>query len=600
MDVTKNNFKEAYCMLEKSLPNADFVSIDAEFSGLSTIKGPRYSYNTLEENYLKTKKGSEHFLILQYGICLFTWNEENNRYTAFPFTFNVYPRPYKRYFNDVMFMVQSSCLDFLSQNNFDFNKLFYESISFVHPSTEKKVKDKYDNATKIINKKDSRASANEEKPAIQAVPKEESKVFIPKDKREFMGKIITMVEEFVVDCAKSSLDLPTCNPFERKLIYEILEERYPMGLYLQSEMNEKKEKYVRVVKITEKGKSMKFQEGLLQDSEFYNQTNAFNLVMKLLVQAQKPIIGHNMYLDMFYTCANFLASPPDCLSEYKLLLNGLFPVIYDTKVISSTNPLSGMLTKGTGLKNLTESIGVDLVPCELDFDEYVGDKINTEASYHDAGFDALSTGKCFISLIKSLMLHFDKGDGRIQMDGNLLKPFQNRIFVMGINDINYVTVHKEDQMPSRRGIYLVTFPPEWKETDLHNLFSPICKIFANIVWVNDTSAYVSLQDKTKHEQVIEQYVKNKKHSNIFQIIPFPEQNNGTEDDTNETAAPETSSTKRKLISYQESDPEDGEISSDEEEDSKSPKNSNLTKKSEQDVKEPKAKKQAMFNVSEDW
>lgn len=582
MDVTKENFKEAYCLLEKHLPKTDFVAIDAEFSGLSTKKGPRNSFNTLEENYLKSKDCSDRFLILQYGICLFTWNEEANRYTALPFTFNIYPRPYKRFFNDVMFMVQSSCLDFLASNNFDFNKLFYGGISFVHPSTENKVTEKYEAATKFITNKEKKISGNVKTPTPTATPKEDSKVFVPKDKREFMGKINALVEEFVVSCEKSTLDLPPCNPFERKLIYEVLEERYPMGLYLKSEVNEKKEKFVKVVKITDKGKSMKFQEDLLEENEFYNQISAFNLIMKLLANAEKPIIGHNMYLDLFYTVSNFFATPPDCLKEYKCLLNGLFPAIFDTKVISSTKPLSGMLSRGTGLKNLTESIGVDLIPVEIDFDKSVSDKINTEASYHDAGYDALSTGKCFIGLMKSLMMHFDKGDGPIEMTGNLLKPFKNRVFIMGINDINYMTIHKEDSVPSRQGVYEVTFPPEWKESDLHNLFSPISKLLHPIVWLSNSSAHVSLQDKSKHSLVVEQFVLGRKHSHVFQIKPFPEPKDlaeEVEEEKSDSTNSEKKSNKRKLVSYQ-SDPEDGEISSD-------------------DTDKPPVKK-ALFEVSDSW
>ena len=595
MDVTKENFKKAYCLLEKHLSNADFVAIDAEFSGLSTKKGSRHSFQTLEENYLKTKGGSDQFLILQYGICLFTWNDEVNRYTVLPFTFNIYPRPYKRFFNDVMFMVQSSCLDFLSQNNFDFNKLFYDGISFVHPSTQNKVKEKYEGATEMITKKEKKFSENAQnatpKATPKAIPKEDSKVFVPKDKRDFMVQITSSVEEFIIDSEKSSLNLPPCNPFERKLIYEVLEERYPMGLYLQSEVNENKEKFVKVVKITEKGKSMKLQEDLLEENEFYNQISAFNLIMKLLVHAQKPIIGHNMNLDLFYTVSNFFATPPDSLDEYKSLLNGLFPTIFDTKVISSTKPLSGMLTTGTGLKSLTESIGVDLVHVEIDFDESVKEKANNQTSYHDAGFDALSTGKCFISLIKSLMMHFDKGDGRIEMTGNLLKPFQNRIFIMGINDINYMTVHKKDELPSRRGVYQVTFPSEWRESDLHNLFSPISKLLYPITWINGTSAYVSIQDKSKHDIVMEQFVLDNKHSNVFQIKPFPESK--PEEGEKVKQPNENQSLKRKLISYEsESDPEDGEISSDE--------NANDSGEEKKKVKEPESKKQAMFDISEDW
>jgi len=605
MDVTKENFKEAFKLLEEKISTADFISIDAEFSGLSTIKGQRASYNTLKEDYIRMKTGSDQFLILQYGICLFTWDSNEKKYSVLPFAFNIYPRPYKRFFNDVIFQVQSSCLDFLAQNNFDFNKLFYGGISFIHPTTEKKVNDKFTDASNFITKKENRLSNNssELKPVTKSIPKEESKVFIPKDKRDFMENINNSVEKFIVDAEQDSLDLPPCTPFERKLIYEVLEEKYPMGLYLKSEINEKKQKFIQVVKVTEKGRSVKFQEEMEKESELFDEAGAFNRVMKLLEKSKKPIIGHNMSLDLFYTVTNFFALAPDSLLEYKALLTGLFPLIFDTKVISNTRPLSSMCTRGTGLKNLTETIGNDLAPADVIFDTSL-EGCEEMASYHDAGYDALCTGKCFISLTRSLMMHFDKGDGPIDMAGNLIKPFQNRIFIMGIQDINYMSVNKDDEIPSRKGVYLIKFPPEWKETNLHNLFSPISKLFHPIIWLSDTSAHVSIQDKMKHDEVINKFVRNQKHSDIFQVIPFPEK-----------SQPAVVQSKK-----DNSDPEEGEISSDEgdiaddeiADDEKEKVNENLksTHKRKQEFQdadvneakedEPASKKPVLFKVSQDW
>ena len=602
MDVTKNNFKEAFELLSEKISAADFISIDAEFSGLSTIKGPRFSYNTLTEEYARMKTGSDQFLILQYGICLFTWNSNEEKYNALPFAFNIFPRPYKRFFNDVMFKVQSSCLDFLSQNDFDFNKLFYGGISFIHPTTERKVNDKFTDASNFITKKENRLSnsSSELKPITKSIPKEESKVFIPKDKREFIENVMNSVEKFVIDAEQDSIDLSPCTPFERKLIYEVLEEKYPMGLYLKSETNEKKEKFIQVVKVTGKGKSLKFQEDMKKESDLFHEVGAFNRVMKLLTESKKPIIGHNMSLDLFYTVTNFFAVAPDSLPEYKAILSGLFPLIFDTKVISNTQPLSGMCTHGTGLKNLTETIGNDLAPADIILDPSL-EGCEEMGNYHDAGYDALCTGKCFISLTRSLMMHFDKGDGPIDMTGNLIKPFQNRIFVMGIQDINYMSVHKEDEMPSRKGVYLVKFPSDWKETNLHNLFSPISKLFHPIVWLNDTSAHVSIQDKTKHNEVVNKFVNNRTHSDVFQVIPFPEKSVADSVESKQN----------------DSDPEDGEISSDDSDvaDNGAEKGdidgnlkSGLKRKQEfhhEDAKEsnnnkPASKKPALFQMSEDW
>ena len=119
MEVTKDNFSQAYGIMQTAIKEADFISIDGEFTGLSTLRGRRLTYDTLEDKFWKLKKGTSQFLLIQYGICLFKWNDDANQYEAMPFTFYIYPRPYKRMYNDVMFMCQSSSLDFLANNGFE-------------------------------------------------------------------------------------------------------------------------------------------------------------------------------------------------------------------------------------------------------------------------------------------------------------------------------------------------------------------------------------------------------------------------------------------------------------------------------------------------
>ena len=178
------------------------------------------------------------------------------------------------------------------------------------------------------------------------------------------------------------------------------------------------------------------------------EAGAFNEVMKLLVKHKKAIIGHNMFLDLFYTITNFFAMPPDTLTEYKSLVSDLFPFVFDTKVIASTQPLCSNLS-GTGLKSVTNTIGNGLAHIDIIFDESLDGMDQSLEAFHDAGYDALSTGKCFISLMKTLMLHFGKGEGPIDIKGSLINPFNNRIFIMGVQDITYMNLHKQDETPSR-------------------------------------------------------------------------------------------------------------------------------------------------------
>ena len=55
MEVTKDNFSQAYGIMQASIKEADFISIDGEFTGLSTLRGRRLTYDTLEDKFWKLK-----------------------------------------------------------------------------------------------------------------------------------------------------------------------------------------------------------------------------------------------------------------------------------------------------------------------------------------------------------------------------------------------------------------------------------------------------------------------------------------------------------------------------------------------------------------
>lgn len=108
------------------------------------------SYDTPETYYSKLKDSAREFLVVQVGLCTFrynfeekkyitssknrtsneifcySWNYVCSRYSYKAFNFYVFPRTVGRNGNDVKFLCQSSSIHFLSNNGFDFNKLFKE------------------------------------------------------------------------------------------------------------------------------------------------------------------------------------------------------------------------------------------------------------------------------------------------------------------------------------------------------------------------------------------------------------------------------------------------------------------------------------------
>ena len=75
---------------------------------------------------------------------------------------------------------------------------------------------------------------------------------------------------------------------------------------------------------------------------------------------------------------------------------------------------------------------------------------------------------------------------------SLAKPFLNKLNMMRLPDIPYMNISGEDIIPNRDHVFYINFPPEWKATDLLNLFSPSFGPI-QITWIDDISAYISLR-----------------------------------------------------------------------------------------------------------
>lgn len=106
-----------------SIESADFLAIDTEFTGL--INGPDVSiFDSPDQYYSTLLQGSTDFLLVQFGLCAFRWDEKTNQYMNESYNFYVFPRG--RPGPERIFLSQSSSLDFLASQGFDFNKLIRE------------------------------------------------------------------------------------------------------------------------------------------------------------------------------------------------------------------------------------------------------------------------------------------------------------------------------------------------------------------------------------------------------------------------------------------------------------------------------------------
>ena len=85
----------------------------------------------------------------------------------------------------------------------------------------------------------------------------------------------------------------------------------------------------------------------------------FTKIFRLLVEHKKPVVFHNGFMDIMFLYEKFNEPLPDTVGEFKTKVNELFPLIYDTKHISTeikrVNVLPFQYINKTNLKCIINS-----------------------------------------------------------------------------------------------------------------------------------------------------------------------------------------------------------------------------------------------------
>jgi len=121
MNVTRFNYNYLAPQIKAAINRADFISLDLEMTGTTldgTPTNTRFDSHSLR--YLKHYTNIKKFLPLQIGICCVNLQRKE----FLPFSFYLFP-DYKS-----NFIFDSSSLNFLTSNSYDFNKTFYDGVFF--------------------------------------------------------------------------------------------------------------------------------------------------------------------------------------------------------------------------------------------------------------------------------------------------------------------------------------------------------------------------------------------------------------------------------------------------------------------------------------
>lgn len=463
MEITKENFEQCFPDIEKKILNCDFCSIDCELSGITNFKDLN-SFDTPRSRYEKMKKNDQKYLILQFGLCVFKLKEgHTNEYEATAYNCFLFPRSQTaKYSEDVSFSALNSSIEFLSTQSFDFNKVFGHGITFMSKDHEEKVRSRLEKV--ILDRKS---------PKGLLYPSNSNN----KDVNDNINKIMTQIDEFYDNETETKMEIKFTDFLLRVFIEKNIKQKYMNKLKYEYKFLENKERLM-FLKRVDSNQEQKNELDVL-DEEI-----GFSKLIWLLSKSQKMIIGHNMLTDIMQICRQFFSSPlPEIYDDFKSMSNSLFPKILDTKYMANIAPLKELINTSVlgDMDKLLDKEPFASTSLTIDCDNY---STKTDDKLHEAGYDAYITGLCYIRMHNYLK--------KFNTSKNLLDYYLNKIFLMKSFDLTFIDLKNKQEDLKRDNVFYIEFPPYWEQQNLYDLFSPFGSIF--IAWINDTSAFVAIQN----------------------------------------------------------------------------------------------------------
>jgi hypothetical protein len=361
MNITKANISSNFDEILSSINEADVISFDTEFTGLSDGTIRIHQYESLEDRYQKIKRHIELFWVCQLGISTFKQGENQSTYTAK--TFNIYMYPKHR-----LLSLSMSSMSFLVENGFDMNLLFKEAVPCSRPESPN------------WNNRLSRLGS----------------FSLSQGNLAFLQDLEKKVLDFL-SSAERSLNVNLESEYQKKLVFG------SHGLaprFRNLEMRcEKKNPLLLLIKKVKK----KIAEYVPRKEERVEEEEGklLNVLVQAMLSRAVPLIGHYMILDVAFLFDHFIAPLPGTLEEFRVAVRDKFPPLFDTKYISKALMNDVKAIRNTGCEELYGYCKKKKeFSCLVDIKTHENYSLSAQA--HEAGFDAYMTGYVFINFARYL------------------------------------------------------------------------------------------------------------------------------------------------------------------------------------------------------
>ena len=442
MELVCSNFEKEEEHMLGLIKSSDFISFDLEMTGIENDKN-NIIIDTPENRYLKYKKTSEKYSIIQLGFTLFKQekninniNNNNNKkasqilYHCYPYNLYLFPNAndLKTLSQDNMNLEIKSML-FNRNGKIDFNKWINEGIYYLN---QKQYRELYKNITSNnINNDDFYMDTS----MLLRKPSdiELAENIINEVKENFIN-VKTNANSYIIDSMPKFLLYYIKKKLPNNLYYKENYKMFRNWCTLITRFNTKEEKdelykndVLGQLRELEHKKGVKKIIDAIFNKVWYGNQNIDEKIINdnENKKNKKILIGHNMSLDLMFIVANLGDSLPDEYLKFKKMIKNYFEYIYDTKLLFEEFKKNEIQLYNNPLIKNIKSVLDNMYPyLKSRFGDLVKTEIKTrdekfnDEQFHSAGYDSYITGLCF--------LYMKYG----AKTGQILENNKNKIFFM--------------------------------------------------------------------------------------------------------------------------------------------------------------------------
>lgn len=250
------------------------------------------------------------------------------------FNFNILPRaayyPHTtRYPHlDRIFNFQASTVQFLFAHGFDFLKLFSGGISWLLPKPEQKLRE---HVTKYLRRKRSAR----EKPARKSEDEAKQQLLARWEEliTDWLSELKSAEAENAGSTGKPNVRAFVLPPFShhRAIVFDYVRSSHPC--IVASIMPGQQGSQLKLERYATEDAAREKREEILRTEveEEVSKEVGFRLVIDAIRRLKVPIVVHNGLLDLVKLYGNFVGELPATLGEFKTAISKAFPSIYDTR-----------------------------------------------------------------------------------------------------------------------------------------------------------------------------------------------------------------------------------------------------------------------------